>query len=687
VYIAATRYKLQDYAPLLFRTADYGRTWTRITNGIPSGDFSRVIRADTVRRGLLFAGSETTVYVSFDDGDSWRALSLNLPRVPVYDLKVARDDLVAGTHGRGFWILDEITALRELRVDAPSLQVFAPQETVRLAGGLEIGPEFTGKAYVWNAGIVEERKSRDGRGQVVVHGAGSNPPPGVPVSYFLPHEPGVDEIELTVHDAKGALIATASPEADPPAKPDGEDAVPEPPKKRPWEVLPRGKGFNRFQWNMRYPGVRELPDDKGHRAVAAGPIAPPGRYEFRLRVGKQTLTTRTEIVPDPEGAASARDLRAQFTLLVHIRDTHNAAHDTIARIRSIRAQLEPVTKRKKYEDVAGAARDVVKKLKAIEDRLSEPKLTGQEAFLAVPAGVDAKLADLAEAEEESGIRSVALGRLGPPELSKLLFEAELLRHALETIEAVATALERRGVEPVHVVLTHIHLDHGGGVGHVAARFPNATIWVHDIGARHVADPSRLVASARRLFGDALDALYGEPNPVPEDRIVAMEEGTVIDLRDRELRVLYTPGHARHEVTLLDTTTRAAFVGDTAGVCYGEGWQKPATPPPEFDLDAALDSIARVQQLRPSTVCFTHFGPAREAVLEQAAADLKRWDSVLRLMAKSGASEDEMLAAIEPVAGRPPGDDAFAAAATELSSTRNSLLGYTRYYTKTFGAEG
>lgn len=250
-------------------------------------------------------------------------------------------------------------------------------------------------------------------------------------------------------------------------------------------------------------------------------------------------------------------------------------------------------------------------------------------------------------------------------------------------ETVSAELERRRVEPAHIVLTHIHLDHGGGVGHVARLFPGAAIWVHDVGARHVADPSRLVASARRLFGDSLDTLYGEPDPVPDERIRAMEEGTKIDLGDRELNVLYTPGHARHEVTLLDPSSGAAFVGDTAGICYGEGWQKPATPPPEFDLDAALDSIARVRRLRPSTICFTHFGPAREAVLEQAAHDLRRWDSLLRPLAKAGASEEEMLAAIEPTVGQPPGAEAFVRAATELSSTRNSLLGYVRYYTKLF----
>jgi glyoxylase-like metal-dependent hydrolase (beta-lactamase superfamily II) len=254
-------------------------------------------------------------------------------------------------------------------------------------------------------------------------------------------------------------------------------------------------------------------------------------------------------------------------------------------------------------------------------------------------------------------------------------------------ETVRGELTARGIEPAHIVLTHIHLDHGGGIGHVAELFPAARIWVHDVGARHVADPQRLVASARRLFGDALDTMYGEPRPVAAERITAMDEGTVIDLGDRQLRVLYTPGHARHEVTLHDSDTGAAFVGDTAGVCYGDEWQKPATPPPEFDLDAALDSIARVQKLKPSMICFTHFGPAREAFLDTAAQDLRHWDAVLRPLAERGAGEEELVSAIESHVGEPPGDRAFVDAATELSSTRNSVLGYARYYAKRAEATG
>jgi glyoxylase-like metal-dependent hydrolase (beta-lactamase superfamily II) len=286
-----------------------------------------------------------------------------------------------------------------------------------------------------------------------------------------------------------------------------------------------------------------------------------------------------------------------------------------------------------------------------------------------------------------GVEVLDVNLFGTPNLScsYLVHAAQpaLIETGPATVfQTVRAELSRRDIEPAHVVLTHIHLDHGGGVGHVAELFPGAKIWVHDVGARHVADPERLVASARRLFGDALDTLYGEPIPVGAGRITAMEDGTVIDLGDRQLRVLYTPGHARHEVTLHDSDSGAAFVGDTAGVCYGDDWQKPATPPPEFDLDAALDSIARVQKLRPSMICFTHYGPAREAFLETAAADLRDWDHVLRPLAERGASEEEMVSAIEShLGGPPPGDPNFMAAATELSSNRNSVLGYARYYTK------
>jgi glyoxylase-like metal-dependent hydrolase (beta-lactamase superfamily II) len=290
-----------------------------------------------------------------------------------------------------------------------------------------------------------------------------------------------------------------------------------------------------------------------------------------------------------------------------------------------------------------------------------------------------------------GVEVIDVQLFGTPELScsYLVHAAEpaLIETGPATVfDTVRDELSRRGVEPKHVILSHIHLDHGGGVGHVAELFGDATIWVHDIGAPHVVDPSRLVASARRLFGDALDVMYGEPTPVAEGRIRIMEEGTRISLGDRDLRVLYTPGHARHEVTLYEDDSGTAFVGDTAGVCYGEGWQKPATPPPEFDLEAALDSLTKLQKLRPSTICFTHFGPTQESALEEAVRDLREWDATLRPLVIQGAEEDELLRAIEPSVGEPPGTDSFVRSATDLSSTRNSLLGFLRYYRKTLSSD-
>ena len=287
-----------------------------------------------------------------------------------------------------------------------------------------------------------------------------------------------------------------------------------------------------------------------------------------------------------------------------------------------------------------------------------------------------------------GIEILDVELFGAPELS-----CSYLVHAAEPalIETgPATVFETRqrassiarNVEPKHIVLSHIHLDHAGGVGHVAELYPGRD----DLGPRHRRPPHRRSDATRRERAPAVRRRARHDvrrtrcrSPSSGSRV--MEEGTRIPLGDRDMHVLYTPGHASHEVTLYDDDSGTAFVGDTAGVCYGEGWQKPATPPPEFDLDAALDSIARVQKLKPTPICFTHYGPTHESALEEAAKDLREWDDLLRPLVLRGADEEELLAAIDPVVGAPPGNEEFAHAATELSSTRNSLLGYLRYYQK------
>ena len=195
-YVAAIRYKLDDNTPYLYRTGDYGETWTHIAGGIPDGDFTRVIREDPTRRGRLYAGTETGVYVSLDNGGTWKPLQLNLPVAPIYDLKVKDGDLVAATHGRSFWVLDDLTTLRELsdEVFDPPAYLVKPRSTTRFlhqsASRLEWAP---GKHYVSEIigvpATSQVEKSAEGKATRVWLNAGTNPPDGVLVFYHLAGEP------------------------------------------------------------------------------------------------------------------------------------------------------------------------------------------------------------------------------------------------------------------------------------------------------------------------------------------------------------------------------------------------------------------------------------------------------------------------------------------------------------------
>jgi photosystem II stability/assembly factor-like uncharacterized protein len=435
-YVSATRYKLQDRKPYLFRTKDYGRTWEVITAGIPADDFTRVIKADPVRRGLLFAGTESGLYVSFDDGGSWTSVSLNLPAVPIYDLVIRDNDLVVATHGRSFWILDDITPLREFdaRLPRKRLHVFTPPTTLRFwryFGEFPVAPSRKKHYGMYASGAAYYAKRRpDGRVKQVYLDAGENPPDGVPISFILKDEAKPDEITLTILDAKGEEVITFSPEEKeeedekkPPAdakagreeeaaeeeeeepglrEGEGEEAPeletfeppPEKPKKRDWEILPNRAGFNRFFWNMRYPGARSAPDDKGHVTVGLGPLAPPGEYQARLKWGRQEGTARFELVKDPRLSATNRDLQNQFRHVRAVLDKVSAVNDAIGRLRKIQKQVEPWSNRPgATEELSGLAKEIVKSLKKIEARLTQPRHKHEVDRLKLPAGLDTKLAD------------------------------------------------------------------------------------------------------------------------------------------------------------------------------------------------------------------------------------------------------------------------------------------------------
>lgn len=217
---------------------------------------------------------------------------------------------------------------------------------------------------------------------------------------------------------------------------------------------------------------------------------------------------------------------------------------------------------------------------------------------------------------------------------------------------VRDALASLGVGPedlATVVVTHIHLDHAGGVGDIAKFFPSAQVVVHEKGARHLAEPSRLMASARMVWGDRLDTLFGELSPTEAERIVALGDTGAIDLGNgRTLSSHYSPGHAKHHVGLIDSATGDLYVGDAAGVYLPEtGDLRPATPPPDFDLQTALNSIALFEALGPQRLLFSHYGPvdAVRETLERSAEELRVWVDLTRQAHSEGLDLDHAVAMV------------------------------------------
>jgi glyoxylase-like metal-dependent hydrolase (beta-lactamase superfamily II) len=220
--------------------------------------------------------------------------------------------------------------------------------------------------------------------------------------------------------------------------------------------------------------------------------------------------------------------------------------------------------------------------------------------------------------------------------------APVVRDALATLGVGADDLAT-------VVITHIHLDHAGGVGDIAEMFPGVEVVVHELGARHLADPSRLMASARMVYGDELDALFGALAPTPADRIRSVERTGVVDLGGgRRLESHYSPGHAKHHVGLIDSVSGDLYVGDAAGIYIPEtGDQRPATPPPDFDLDVALESLRMFAALQPSRLLFSHYGPV-EAVaeaLERSAEEIRLWVAETRHARRAGLDLDHAVAMV------------------------------------------
>jgi photosystem II stability/assembly factor-like uncharacterized protein len=397
-YVAATRYKLDDCQPYLYKTNDWGKSWQRLTNGILGTDFTRVIREDPACRGLLYAGTESGLYVSFDDGASWHSLRNNLPAVPVYDLVIKDHDLVAATHGRSFWILDDLTPLHQLSgaVQQAAAHLFTPRTTYRIPPPMGYGrPASAGKNYMLASGVAatfSEEKLPTGDTVRTYLDAGTNPPDGVIVTYFL-KEPPAAEVTLRFLDANGQVIKSFSNQ--PTASPADSEPNAEP-------RVPAAAGLNRFAWNLRYPDARRVPGDVTTERQVTGPLAPPGRYQVQLTVGGQTYTAAFEIVKDPRTLVTQADFDAQLALLLQIRDKLSATHDAINQLRDVRQQVEVWQQRLQKAAVASAttgtmqpaAQALQEKLTAIEEELIQKRAESTLDGLRLPSRLNAKLAAL-----------------------------------------------------------------------------------------------------------------------------------------------------------------------------------------------------------------------------------------------------------------------------------------------------
>lgn len=258
------------------------------------------------------------------------------------------------------------------------------------------------------------------------------------------------------------------------------------------------------------------------------------------------------------------------------------------------------------------------------------------------------------------------------------------------VPKLVEGLRELGLGPEDVaffVMSHIHLDHAGGAGDILEHFPSAKVVVHTAGAKHMVDPSKLMASAYRVFGESLDRLFGPLKPVPQDNLLAVEPGHILDLgRGRSLEIIEAPGHARHHMAVMDSETGVLFVGDSMGVYLPEaGILRPATPPPDFNLDEALATLQRYRERKPTGLYLTHFGPAPSDrdMLEEAEAKLRRYGEIIQagmvvsedLGFLTQHLEEQTRAEYESVQGRPELMAKFEA----LNAFRSSAAGYLRYF--------
>ena len=375
-YFAATRYKFNDFQPMIYKTTNYGKSWTKITNGIPAMDFTRVVREDPNKKGLLYAGTETGLYVSFDAGANWQDLQLNLPAVPVTDLAVhKRDkDLIVATQGRSFWVLDDLPVLHQMsdQIAKAENHLFQPEKTYLFGG-----PSF----------------SRPGST------VGQNPERGAVFYYTLKGKVD-EEIKLQILDPQGNEIRTYSSVKDGSGKPvkestmffEEEDQVRS-------SVIANEAGLNKFVWGLDYPDVTRIDGTQILWAGnTSGPDAIPGIYKVRMHIGDKMIAERSfEVIKDPRLTnVSQQDLVAQFELVKTVKAKLDTTHKTINRIRKVRKEVnEMMAEAKDNKELQEKAKAMLEAMSEIENELIQTKAESGQDVLNFQIKLNNKLAALA----------------------------------------------------------------------------------------------------------------------------------------------------------------------------------------------------------------------------------------------------------------------------------------------------
>ena len=356
-YVVGTKYKSGDYLPYIYKTENYGKNWRQITNGIGAEDFTRALRADPKRKGLLYAGTERGMYISFDDGTSWNKFQLNLPVVPITDLAIKNDNLIAATQGRSFWMIDDLTPLHQLSSNLVKEDVilFKPQDSYRMGGG-------------------------NGR---ISKTAGTNHPGGVAINFFIKEKEANNPISLQIFDSNNKLIKAFS------TKPN---------KNKKEETLKLENGNNIFYWDMMYPGAEKVKGMILWWASLNGPMALPGNYKVTLTMGEISKSQNFTILKNPVSETSIADAKAQFNFINDINAKVTEIHKALKNVKKVRAQVKALKKsikgNEKHAGLLTYADNLLKEMTSIEETLYQTKSKSNQDPLNFPIRLNNKLAHL-----------------------------------------------------------------------------------------------------------------------------------------------------------------------------------------------------------------------------------------------------------------------------------------------------